>query len=202
MQTLLTRLQTAAAGFAASALLASAALAAPTVVSNSGNTAVTFSPQLVSAAASLHVTIGGIAPAAFNASGAAVFPFLDGAIDAANAEGEIIHGGGLSLAGGSTKVTLTDFIIDTTGSQPVLTGLATLNGSVVGRLPLFNLALPGLALPLAPDASGKIVVRNVVVALTAQAASALNSAFNVTAFSQGQSVGTAKVRAKMLTVLK
>ncbi len=203
MQVSLTRLpaakRLALVGLAA-ALFTPTAPAAPTVAPRQGVTSVVLSHQLLDAAAALHVTLGDVGPATVD-GGVAFFPFVGGAIDAANAKGEIIHGGGLSLSAGATTVTLTDFIIDTTVAHPRLTGLVTAGGSVVGRLALFELAIPDLTLPLTPNAAGRLVIRHVLVTLTPEAAAALNGVFNVTAFAAGLPIGTAKVKATLITAL-
>jgi hypothetical protein len=99
----------------------------------------------------------------------------------------------LRLTGGGTVVELTQFIIDTADTAPILTGLVKVNDSVVGRLPLFHLALPSLTLPL--PRSRRITIPGVGVTLTDTAAQALNGAFGVTAFSAGIPIGHATVSA-------
>ena len=174
--------------------LGHAALAGPSVALRQGTTSVVLSPQLLQAATALGVTLDDVGPATVD-GGVAIFPFTGGVLDTASAGGEILHGGGLSLTAGSTTVTLTDFIIETTGtSAPRLTGLVTADGNFVGRAPLFALAIPDLFLPLAPNAQGKIVVRHVLVTLTAEAAAALNGTFSITAFTAGLPIGIAKVK--------
>jgi hypothetical protein len=70
------------------------------------------------------------------------FPVVAGAIDLTNAKGELIHSGGLTLSAGGTKVQLQSFTIDTASAQPVISGIVSVNGQLLGRLPLFNLVLP------------------------------------------------------------
>ncbi len=168
------------------------AQAAPTVRLSGQATVVSLSQILLGALTSL-----GVQPSAVGYSalfkGQAYFPISSGAIDTATAKGEILHSGGLRLVAGSTRVELTDFIIDTI-STPRLTGLVTANGDVVGRIPLFNLGLPQLSLPLAPHGR-RLIVPNVTVTLTQEAANALNGAFNINAFHPGFNVGEAKVSA-------
>ena len=194
--------------FAASAVVALALVgvtasfnaveAAPTVRLSGQATVVALSQDLVGALSSL-----GVQPSALGYSalikGHAYFPISSGAIDAATAKGEILHFGGLRLTAGSTRVELSDFIIDTTGA-PRLTGLVTANGDVVGRIALFNLGLPQLSLPLAPQGR-RLVVPNVAVTLTQEAATALNGAFNVRAFQPGFNIGEAKVSAWIRSAL-
>jgi hypothetical protein len=183
---------------AAALALPVSAPAAPTVNTFAGNTQVTLSSEFVAALTTL-----GIAPSAeFPGSlvaGRATFPVDAGELDAGTAKGEIIHTGGLNLRRGGTTVTIATFTIDTTGTQPVLTGIVKANDSVVGRIPLFNLSLPALSLPIRPvqfppplaPQFGQVVIPGVGVTLTATAASALNEAFGVTAFAAGIPIGTA-----------
>lgn len=187
-----------AASLAAVLSLPVAASAAPTVNTFAGNTQVTLSNEFVAALTTL-----GIAPSAeFPGSlvaGRATFPIDAGEFDAGTAKGEIIHTGGLNLRRGGTTVTIATFTIDTIGTQPVLTGIVKANDSIVGRLPLFNLSLPALTLPIRPiqfppplaPQFAQVVIPGVGVTLTATAAAALNEAFGVTAFAAGIPIGTA-----------
>ncbi len=192
----------AAVGLAAAAtLLARSASAAPTVALDQGTTSVVLSSQLLGAATALGVAVDDVGPATLD-GGVAFFPFTGGVLDVASAKGEIIHGGGLSLTAGGTVVTLTDFIIETAAAGgPRLTGNVTAGGSYVARVPLFNLALPDVPLPLAPNAQGKVTIRHVLVTLTPEAAAALNATFKVTAFTAGLPIGTAKVKVTRFNAL-
>jgi hypothetical protein len=90
-------------------------------------------------------------------------------------------------------VTLSSFVIDTTGSAPVLTGLVKANDSVIARLPLFDIKL-NAAPQITPYGSfSNLQIRDADLTLTADAAAALNGAFNVSAFSAGIPIGKAKV---------
>jgi hypothetical protein len=173
--------------------MTSAANAAPTAVFNGFRTSVALSSELVGALTSLNVAPSPVFPATLR-NGVAAFPIPSGELDLANAKGEVLHLGGLRLSTASTRVELTQFIIDTTAaSGAVLTGLVKVNGNVVGRLPLFSLALPSIDLPIAPRRT--IVVPNVNLTLTDTAAQALNATFNVNAFAAGIPVGVATVTA-------
>jgi hypothetical protein len=161
-----------------------------------GRTTVALSSGFVSALGSLGVTPGTVGPTRLY-SGTVDFPVTGGAIDLDTAAGQILHSGGLTLTAGSTEVVLQSFIIDTTGAAPVITGLVSVDGKLLGRLPLFDLALPsGLTLPLKP-ADGLIILKGVGVTLDSTAAGALNSVFNVSAFKGGFGIGTAKVIADL-----
>ena len=151
-------------------------------------------PQFVGALGSLRIAPSKVLPGTLHQR-IAFFPITGGRLDAANAKGEVPHAGGLTLTRGSTQVVITDFIIDTT-SAPKLTGIVTANGSIVGRIPLFNLALPQLVLPLQlPPGPETLLIEGNRVTLTAEAATALNGAFGTTAFTPGFYIGIASVYA-------
>lgn len=165
--------------------------AAPTADFRIGVTTVTPDAGFLAAADSLGVSVAPISGRKL------AFPITAGSIDLANAAGEILHSNGLVLKAGGTVVELRNFIIDTTGASPVLTGLVVANETTVGRLPLFDLGLPaGLTLPLAPKGPFRALrLPNVTLTLTDDAAAALNGAFSVTAFAEGFLIGKAKVSA-------
>jgi hypothetical protein len=171
--------------------LAGTLASAQTATVKSGVTQVKLSASLVNALTSLNVAPGTVNPTQL-VDGIASFPITGGALDVKNAKGEIAHSGGLTLSKGSTIVRLQSFTIDTTGSSPVLTGIAVVNGSVVARLPLFDLQLPAhLTLPLKPAAGVRVNLNSVGVTLTDAAASTLNSIFKTSAFAGGLKIGTA-----------
>jgi hypothetical protein len=168
------------------------ATAAPTAGIRAGATTVTPAASFLSAATSLGVEVAPLKGRALR------FPITGGTSDLANARGEIFHSGGISLTAGSTVVQLRDFTIDTT-STPVLTGMVVANGSVVGRIPLFKVGLPALSLPLTPKKQ-RLQIPGATLTLTATAATALNGAFGVTAFTEDFAIGTADVVANGVKV--
>ena len=156
-----------------------------------GRTTVALAAGFVSALESLDVTPGTVAPTRLH-NGTVDFPVIGGAIDRETAVSQTLHSGGLTLIAGKTAVTLQSFIIDTT-SSPMITGLVSVDGKLLGRLPLFDLALPsGITLPLKLH-DNRILLRGVAVTLDSAAAEALNSVFHVSAFQGGFNIGTAKV---------
>lgn len=182
------------AASAAAAIASSFVFAAPTLPVGYGDTSVKLDPIFVGALQSLSVTPSALGYARLR-NGIASFPVVDGDFDFGTAKGEIAHGGGLMLKAGGTAVELRDFNIDTSGAAPVLTGKVIVNDNFVARIPLFDLALPALTLPLqAPRGWGQLTVPGVKVTLNAGAAAALNSVFNVTAFSGGIPIGEATVK--------
>jgi len=182
-----------AAGIALS-MVAPLTSAAPTAQINNGYTLVELLPEFVGALGSLGIAPSKVLPGTLHQR-IAFFPITGGRLDASNARGEVPHSGGLSLTKGATQVVISDFIIETT-SSPRLTGIVTANGTIVGRIPLFNLALPQLVLPLQlPPGPETLLIEGNRVTLTAEAATALNAAFGTTAFTPGFNIGIASVYA-------
>lgn len=189
--------RTAAVAFAV-ALSASApqAIASPTAQINGGYTLVEFLPEFVGALTSLQIAPSKNLPGTLYQR-IGFFPITGGRLDAANAKGEVPHSGGIKLTRGATQVALTDFIIDTASGAPKLTGMVTANGSVVGRIPLFNVALPAITLPLQlPPGPEILLIEGSRISLTQEAATALNGVFSTNAFAAGFNVGIASVYAQ------
>lgn len=175
-------------------LLSISASAQSTVTAYAGATDVTLSSTFTSALTALSVKVGQVNPTMVSGA-VASFPIVTGVIDRDTAMGNLIHSGGLTFEGGSTTVRLQDFIIDTTGSMPMITGVAVVDNKVVGRLPLFDLTLPsGFSLPLKTHGN-TLALMGVKVTLDAKAAAALNKVYGVSQFTAGLSIGTANVRA-------
>lgn len=172
--------------------MAITAAARPSANLAGGQTRVFLSNDFVAALGALNLSAGAIGNG-YLRSGIAAFPITGGVLDLQNAKGEINHSGGLFLATSTTRVELSSFNIDTSGAAPILTGLVTVNGDFVGRIPLFRLELPALTLPLQPQAFGTVFIPNVRVTLAPEAAQALNTVFNVSAFAAGFNIGTAQV---------
>jgi hypothetical protein len=182
---------------AVAGLIAPATLPAQqTVRTTGGVTAVALSSGLVEALQSLGVRLTPVAPGAFyerNSQSFAVFPVATGVLDLATAKSNFTHLGGLELQAGGTRLFVTDFEIDTSNpSAAVLKANATAQGAYLGKIPLFDLKLPSVSLPLSPVFGG-IFVPQVAVTLDPAAAAALNQIFGVSAFAGGFSVGTATV---------
>jgi hypothetical protein len=140
---------------------------------------------LGAALTTLGITPAPIGPAVAAKNGRLSFPVSNGALVPKTYGGLLDHLGGISLTKGTTKVELTDFTIDNTTPQPVLTALVGGN-----RVAILSLDLSGAK--LATNAKTKIAtVGNVVTKLTPAAATALNLAFGTTALTGGTTFGTA-----------
>lgn len=168
------------------------AVAAPTVNTKHGETRVVLCDTFLGALGNLGVAASPSFPARLQ-RGVARFPIPTGEIDLASARGEIVHSGGLNLQAGGLTVNLSSFVIDTTGDSPVLTGLVKANDSLVARIELFDLKLMAAPDVTRTGRAGRLIIRDVAVTLSAEAAAALNDVFNVTAFQAGLPIGTARV---------
>jgi hypothetical protein len=103
-------------------------------------------------------------------------------------QGSIAHdGSGFSLTAGSTKVELSNFVVDPGGSM--------LYGTVGGTPKVPLLFLDGTNVKIGSD-GGNVVLDGTVAKLTDTAAGALNKAFNVTALTAGIPLGTVHLVAK------
>ena len=185
---------TVGAAVVALSLLSTSAQAQSTVTPYAGATDVMLSSGFVGALQSLNVSVGQVNPTMISGA-TATFPITGGAIDRDTGLGNLVHSGGLTFEGGSIKVRLQSFIIDTTGTKPVITGIVIVNNKVLGRMPLFDLAWPaGFSLPI-KTMGNTLAIKGVGVTLDAKAAAALNSVYSVSAFTPGFNIGTANVTA-------
>ena len=183
--------------------LAGNASAAPSLQFVAGDTYVRLSDDLLGALTSLNVTPAPVLPGRLEpVDGGArlVFPIPTGELDAEGPKLEVLHSGGFTLAAGDVRVALTSFIIENLGDSLRITGILKVNDTIVGRAPLFNLALTQAPV-LTPTAGGLVTVvaiKGVQVTLTAEAADALNTAFGLSgAFTEGFPIGTARVAGRV-----
>ena len=185
----------AAAAVGLSLTAVTAAQSAPTEATRAGSTSVRLSQDFLGALTTLKVAPAALSPGRLTKTKKGVFatfPITAGAVDLGTVKAEIDHSGGLSLTAGATRVELSAFIIDLAGTRPVLTGLVTVNDSLLARVPLFDLALPRGSVRGNDDF---LKVDGVAVTLSEEAATALNTVFKVDAFVAGLPIGTAFVRA-------
>jgi hypothetical protein len=116
------------------------------------------------------------------------FPIVGGKVDKDPLGGKIVHSGGLSFSADSEKVVVKRFVIDV--DRAVLTAKVAGTGQ---RIALLRLGAPEGA----KVGSERIVLRGVDAKLTAQAAKALNEAFDTDLFAGGLLIGEATVNAKI-----
>jgi hypothetical protein len=104
-------------------------------------------------------------------------------------QGSIAHqDSGFTLTAGSTKVELSDFIVDP--------GNSMLYGTVGGTPKVPLLFLDGTNVKVGSDGAGNVTLDGTVAKLTDTAAGALNKAFNVTALKAGLPLGVVHLVAK------
>jgi len=161
---------------AISSLIAASAWAGPTAQLGGGSTTVVLDGGFVNALVANNIAPSNIKPGKLDLKkGTIKYNIPIGAIDLDSLAGDIFHTGGLALSNADTDVTLQNFIIDTTNG--VLTGIVTLNGDVVDRIPLFDLDLGEADIQTSP--SGRLRITNVGLDLTSDAASTLNAVFDL-----------------------
>jgi hypothetical protein len=116
------------------------------------------------------------------------FPIVGGKVTKDPLGGQIVHSGGLSFSADSEKVVVKRFVIDL--DRGVLTAKVAGTGQ---RIDLLRLGAPEDV----KVSSEKIVLKGVDAKLTAQAAKALNEAFDTDLFAGGLLIGEATVNAKI-----
>jgi hypothetical protein len=173
---------------------AGTASAQPTSSVATGATVLRLNSDLVAALGQAGISASQLEEALL-VRGLFTFPIIEGLIDRADARAEIEHSGGLRLATTNVAVKLMNFTIDTTVVPAVINGAVVVNNELVGRIPLFDVQLPTLTLPLQPNAARTIRIRPVELTLNTQAANALNTAFGVISFQAGQQIGRASITA-------
>ena len=147
---------------------------------------------------SLGVALAPIGNATFEASTSTItFPITSGyaeihsnpTVKPGYIQGSIAHeDSGFSLTAGSTKVELSDFVVDP--------GNSMLYGTVGGTPKVPLLFLDGTNVKVGADGSGNVVLEGTVAKLTDTAAGALNKAFNVNAIKAGLPLGVVRLVAK------
>src|SRR5918993_4496946 len=116
------------------------------------------------------------------------FPIVGGKVDKHPLGGKIVHSGGLSFSADSEKVVVKRFVIDL--DRGVLTAKVAGTGQ---RIDLLRLGAPeGVKV-----GAERLVLKDVDAKLTAQAAKALNEAFDTDLFAGGLLVGEATGNAKI-----
>lgn len=165
-----------------------------------GATTVALDPGAAAALASLDIDVSPVYPARAGKSGIS-FPITFGLVSSDTLAGQIRHVGGLRFGkvvpgpNNDIKVFLTRFFIDI-DDAPSLSGLVGVGQKGGDRTELFTLDLTDLAVE---PGKGSIRLSGVTLKLTAGAATALNTVFGTTAFTEGLVIGEATVHAKTIT---
>jgi hypothetical protein len=117
------------------------------------------------------------------------FPIAGGEVDKDPLGGRILHSGGLAFIADSERVKVRRFVIDL--DQGVLTAKVAGAGQ---RIALLSLGAPKGGTKVGSEL---LVLRDVDARLTAQAAAALNAAFDTDLFAAGLPIGKATVYAQI-----
>ncbi|HET6407860.1 MAG TPA: hypothetical protein VFG14_08255 [Chthoniobacteraceae bacterium] len=179
-----------------------------------GTTTITFDAAIATALDTANVFFQKAQPARINAGkGTVTYVASGGFLDLADAKAEIIHSGGITLAQEIVAVearapkapkqyktvTLLDPIITqaTSGGPAVVSAVVVINGDSQGRVNVFNIAAGIATTPVEIPNNQKLTVSGASLTLTAEAATALNTAFGlVDVFTADQVVGEADVNVK------
>ena len=166
-----------------------------------GTTSVALDSGFLSAITSLKLTPGVVAPATLTGTTVS-FPITGGKVTVYKkgkvtpyVQGTVTHTGGLTLKGGSTTVTLQNFVIDP-GNNSKLTGEVLANGAVaVKSAKLFDLDGSTLKTPTVDSSTGVATLTGTTVKLSSDAAALLDKTFGTTAVKGGTVVGIATIKA-------
>lgn len=157
------------------------ALATADVTLQSAATRVTLDTGTAQALAGLGVSVAPEAPAV---AGAAIHFPITNASGKIALDRPITHSGGLVFSAGATSLTVGDFTIDPAA------GILFAERTPVGRLPLLKLDLSGIS---TSTPGIQVRVDGAKLALTAEAAAALNQTFGTAALAEGLPIGTAQI---------
>lgn len=120
------------------------------------------------------------------------FPIRGGLVDAKTLAGRITHSGGLTFVAGGKRLTIRDFVINTSRSR-----LSAYVDQAKVRIPVLKLDLSKAHVSSTATTLG---VTNVGATLTRTAADALNQYFSTSLFTAGLPIGTARVSARIVVV--
>jgi hypothetical protein len=175
------------AALMALAMLAATPAMAITAIPTTGLTTVAMNQSFRDLLGSLDVIPRSVGPSVLNGvDGTIQFPVTNAAIDYGTLKAELDHSGGLALQTEAWEVIFSGLSIDTTGTSPIVTGLAISGGNLAGRVPLFDLNLNNMVLV---NANKSLSILNVGMSLTQIAADFLNNWFSTSAFTKGMPVG-------------
>ncbi len=188
--------------------------ARPSLVLADGRTSISLSAEFYAGLAARSVSMGTIGEATLR-GGIAGFPITGGVIDLQNARGEINHTGGLSLASSTNRIEffslniesgapIPNFSFDPNGEISItdlaaaplvvfITGLVTVNGDFLGRVPIFEFTLTDVSFPLQFKPYNPFVSTGIGVKLSPSAAQLFNSVFGGSAFTPGLNMGQASI---------
>lgn len=144
----------------------------------SGRTTMQLNSNFVQSVQALGANFTDLGLAALQ-NGSVTFPIATGSVDLNTVAGELQHKGGLVIQAEDETIQLLDWKLDITGSQPTISVLFVINGSITGRFPLFLVQPPvDLALPLQPQ-GGIIFIKQASLFLSQAGAATFNNLFGL-----------------------
>jgi hypothetical protein len=150
--------------------------------------------KLAALAPTFGITVKAFANTKEVSPGVFKLPIVGGGFDAADSVIESVSTGGFNISNGTSSITFSAPIVNTIETQPIVTFLVTLDGTLQGRFALLNLASPAPA-AVTVAAGDAVKVKPTAATLSDGGASFLNQAFGTTVFTSGTAVGTVTVRA-------
>jgi hypothetical protein len=161
-----------------------------------GSTNITLASTVVPALTSAGISLGTQSGTSLH-SGVIDLSAIGGAVDLDTGNAQVIHNGGINLTAGSNKVILQSLMIDTTNGAAIISGLVSVNGVLLGRMPIFDLSVSSaLTFPFTTNNQGRLTVTGIDVTLDSTIAGLLNSTFTSAGnpFAGGITIGTAVVQ--------
>ena len=176
----------------------SGAWAAPAVQVKGGETHLLFSTQVSDELAFTGVESEAVEPASLRPDSRKLrLRVQGGLLDLDTLKGEINHRGGVRLMSvDGERLSLQAFRIDTLGESPMISAIATVSGSILTRIDMFELQRNETSEIDLNDRGNKLRIRNMDILLTTDGARYLNEYFG-TSFDAGTIVGTANARIKL-----
>jgi len=168
------------------------------------STTVTFDSTFLSELTKLRVFPAAVAPATLSGN-SGTFPIKSGhaTVNAKGTNpavtGEVTHSGGIQLTANGTKVALRDFVL-TLGKESTLKGQVVLNGSPFGSSPItfFDVDTSTMTTPV--TGSGTATLSGATVYVAADAATALNAAFDLTGTANALPTGEHALKVGVATI--
>lgn len=185
----------AAGSLTTSGSASSAPLTGSATVNNitGGSTVIKFDQNYLTALNTLKLNPSATGDAQLSGD-TATLPITGGnlTVTSSGAQGSIKHSGGIALHPAAATVTLTNFVLDP-GANAIYADIQANGNTLASHVPFFTLNFGSAQLQ---SSGGTTTISNVALALSDDAATALNQATNSTAIQGNFPVGTATVTVK------
>lgn len=163
-----------------------------------GRTTVAFAQAFTSALTSVGVAITTEDTGVIR-GGHVYLPVVAGGMaDLTTGRMQMLHSGSIVFSGAGNTITLSALILDTTASAPVISALFSVNNMVLGRMNVFDVALPATTtLPLTAPKE-VLEIDGAALTLDPAIATSLNAVYQANVFQAGYNIGTADLIAFLL----